>query len=151
MNSGVPNSEMSSENDAASRTPFTRWPPSRRGGAASRPARRSPSQRRPLSRLDFSRTTSPGARSPSSEVVGGVGVGHPLARERGGDGAGPLPHRHEVVEAQPCGIRPDGRVLRLAVVAELEHAAEHGPPRGRSTLMAATASSAARIESGLAL
>ena len=60
--------------------------------------------------------------------MGGVGVGHPpRARERGGDGAGPLPHRHELVDAEPRGIRPHGRVLGVAVVAELEHASEHGP------------------------
>ena len=68
----------------------------------------------------------------------------------GGDGAGPLPHRHEVVDAQPGGIRPHGRVLGVAVVAELEHAAEHGPaPPGDAH--GGDASSAARIESGLAL
>ena len=61
MNSGVPNSAMTSDTTAAMRTAFTSAPPS---AAASR----SPSNRSPASRLDFTSTTSPGASSASSSA-----------------------------------------------------------------------------------
>ena len=91
-------------------------------------ASRSPSQRSPLSRLDLSRTTSPGAQPRGEQVVGRIGVGHPLrAGERVGERPGALADGHDVVEAERRGIRPDGRVLGVAVGAELEHGAEDRP------------------------
>ncbi len=157
MNSGVPNKEMSSEIDAASRTPSPSGRLSGGGGgrcrsevaAFGRQPVAEPAQPAVPARLEQDDVAR--AQSRREQLVGRVGVGHPLRTgERVGERPGTSPTATTWSKASDAAYDPTA-ACSASPSGPSSSMEPSTAQRSPATCIAATASSAARMDSGFAL